>query len=414
MNILRQGICLIIFCLPLYLIRFSVFEIPTTVLELLIYALFVLWLAKGRYRGLWAVLRQKRLLVWGTLLLLLGVSIATLFSWDLRISAGIWKAWFVDAILFFLMFITIIEKKDIKKVFNSLILSGFVVAVISLVYLVCGELNYQGRLQGIFDSPNYLAMYLAPILIILTANIYSHKDTCRSRNAGSHSISADCGRLPMRSLSIINIRQFLYLAFCFLFLVVLFFTKSFGVLFGLIVPIGLGLCIHLYRKDKKKIALGIILLGFVLIFVIGLWKIQSLEGSKSFDARFVIWEKAINVFIQYPLIGIGPGTFEAYFPLYPKWGVPQPHNIFLAFLIQTGLIGFVGFILILIWFYKNNAKNLALLFLMTYVLAHGLVDTTYWKNDLAVMFWIFIGCAVVLSYNSIEYNNPSPLLTKNK
>jgi O-antigen ligase len=402
MIFLKRGIYLIIFCLPLYLVRLEIFKIPTTVLELLIYALFVLWLVKRGYRGLWTALKHERLLVWGIVLLLLGVSIATFFSQDFRLSAGIWKAWFVDAILFFLMFITIIKKEDMKKVFNSLILSGFVVAVISLIYLICGNLNYQGRLQGIFNSPNYLAMYLAVPLILSIANICLHKDTCRSRNAESHSISADCGRLPMRSLSQTNIRLFLYLVSCVLSLVILFFTKSFGVLFGLMGAGGFGLIAYLYQKNKKKIALGIIILGFILVFAIGLWKIQSLEGLKSFDARFVIWEKAIDAFVRSPFTGIGPGTFESYFPPYPKWGVPQPHNIFLAFLIQAGLVGLVGFILILIWFYKNNAKNLALLCLMTYVLAHGLVDTTYWKNDLSLMFWTIIGIAVVLQFYRIK------------
>lgn len=28
---------------------------------------------------------------------------------------------------------------------------------------------------------------------------------------------------------------------------------------------------------------------------------------------------------------------------------------------------------------------------MIYALVHGLVDTTYWKNDLALMFWLIIG-----------------------
>jgi O-antigen ligase len=402
MKILKQGIYLIIFCLPLYLIRFEIFKIPTTALELLIYALFVLWVIKGGHKGLWAVLKHERLLVWGTLLLLLGVSIATIFSWDIRISAGIWKAWFVDALLFLFVFVTVIKKEDVKKVFNSLIFSGLVVAIISLVYLICGDLNYQGRLQGIFNSPNYLAMYLAPMLIILMANIYSHKDTCRSRNSGSHSISADCGRLPMRSLSRTNICLFLCLVSCILFLVVLFFTKSFGVLLGTISAIGLGAIIYFYQKNKKILAMGLIIIGFAIILVFGLIKIQSIEGLKSFDARFAIWDKAINAFLENPFTGIGPGTFELYFPPFPKWGVPQPHNIFLAFLIQTGLVGFVGFILILIWFYKNNTKNLVLLCLMTYILAHGLVDTTYWKNDLSLMFWMIIGTTLILQFYRVK------------
>jgi len=145
MIFLRRGIYLIIFCLPLYLIRLEIFKIPTTVLELMIYGLFVLWAINRGYKGLWIALKRERSLVWGIVLLIVGASVATIFSWDIRLSAGILKGWFVDAILFFLMFVSIIKKGDIKNVFNALICSGFIVAVISLVYLIQGNFNYQGR-----------------------------------------------------------------------------------------------------------------------------------------------------------------------------------------------------------------------------------------------------------------------------
>ncbi|MCK4524872.1 MAG: O-antigen ligase family protein, partial [Candidatus Andersenbacteria bacterium] len=108
------------------------------------------------------------------------------------------------------------------------------------------------------------------------------------------------------------------------------------------------------------------------------------------------------------LFGIGPGTFqetylsyaEKFDEQYLEWAVPQPHNIFLAFYLQTGLIGFIGFVLILIWFFKRmngavpHSYNIINV-LMIYILIHGLVDTTYWKNDLSLMFWLLIGMAIV-------------------
>ncbi|TSC53324.1 MAG: hypothetical protein LiPW39_336 [Parcubacteria group bacterium LiPW_39] len=33
---------------------------------------------------------------------------------------------------------------------------------------------------------------------------------------------------------------------------------------------------------------------------------------------------------------------------------------------------------------------------MVYILVHGLLDTTYWKNDLALIFWAIIA----LSYRA--------------
>ena len=116
----------------------------------------------------------------------------------------------------------------------------------------------------------------------------------------------------------------------------------------------------------------------------------------------MIWQKAWQVFKQNPVIGIGPGTFQDYFPLYPKWGVPQPHNLFLAFLLQAGIIGFIGFIWLILWFFRPRADQpwagtrLLLIVIMSYILINGLADTTYWKNDLSLMFWLIIGAMTII------------------
>jgi O-antigen ligase len=86
--------------------------------------------------------------------------------------------------------------------------------------------------------------------------------------------------------------------------------------------------------------------------------------------------------------------------------VPQPHNLYLAFLLQTGIIGFIGFILLLFWFFRagimNHESGIILMSVMVYILVHGLVDTTYWKNDLAVIFWLVIGLMVTIKKEPIS------------
>ncbi|KKQ00231.1 MAG: hypothetical protein US09_C0017G0018 [Candidatus Moranbacteria bacterium GW2011_GWD1_36_198] len=89
---------------------------------------------------------------------------------------------------------------------------------------------------------------------------------------------------------------------------------------------------------------------------------------------------------------------QKYYPPYLEWAVPQPHNIFLAFWLQTGFLGFIGFLFLLLftfttlWQQLKNKKNTALtaplLGFFIYSILHGLVDTIYWKNDLAFLFWI--------------------------
>lgn len=386
MKTLEWGIYLIVFCLPLYLVRFSILGIPTTVLEVLIYVLFILWLIKGfKFGEIKKLLFTHYPLFIAILLILIGVSTATFYSWNLRTSLGIWKAWFIDPILFFIVFISTIKKPEqIARVFYCLICSGLMVSIISLIYLIQGKLDGQGRLQGFYNSPNYLAMYLAPVLIIGLGMLFLEKDY-----------------LLRRPLFIINL----------FLIIVLFFTKSFGAWLGIIGALILGTIIYLSKRKNKKIIWGVICLGLLIILIFGLLKINSIPGRLSLSSRLIIWQRAWESFITHPIIGIGPGTFSDYFPSYPLWGVPQPHNLYLAFLLQTGIFGFIGLIWLLIWFFRRGFKSviggkglvigtwdlgLILMSVMVYILIHGLVDTTYWKNDLSIFFWLVIGIMTII------------------
>lgn len=394
------GVYLVVFCLPLYLVRLEIFSIPTNVLEIIIGALFIAWAinkivnseqrtANKNFKKLFIV---HCLLFVAIALILIGVSVATIFSWDLRISAGIWKSWFVVPLLFFIIVIDTFKdrKKQIKNILFAFILSALVIGVISLVQW---NLDSTGRLQGLYTSPNYLAMYLAPAWLICSYYFFTFLVAARGLTCG----------LGTRSKTIAT--KIFFLLCIILLSVILFFTKSLGAWLGIVVAVGFGLILYFYKIKKRKLFWVVIILGLIIVLILIYLKLNSEDGRISFNARLIIWQKALEVFKKYPLTGIGPGTFEDYFPPYPIWGVPQPHNLYLAFLIQTGIIGFVGFIWLLIHFFRNGLKlfivhcslfTILLIMVMVYILVHGLVDTTYWKNDLSVMFWMFIGLMTVL------------------
>ena len=377
MKLLTWGVYLIVFCLPLYLVRFRIFGIPTTILESMIYGLFIIWLINNLKNQLFS--RSLKKLIFlncfiGIILILIGVSLATIFSSDLRTSAGIWKAWFVDPILFFIVLISVIKNsKQVKKVLFSLFLSGTVVSIISLVYLILGKLDPVGRLEAFYTSPNYLAMYLAPALVI-GFGLITRKNIISS--------------------------TFILLSIICLVLSIIF-TYSFGAWLGIVAALGFGFFIYLLKLKKR---LAWIILGFSLVFILILGYLALIQRGASLEARLIIWQRAFEVFKTHPIFGIGPGTFGNYFPFYPEWGVPQPHNIFLAFLLQTGLLGFIGFIGVLTWFFRAGFKLLnincylliVIMSIMVYILVHGLADTTYWKNDLSAVFWLVIGLMAAL------------------
>ena len=437
---IRHGIYAIIFAMPLYVIRFSVFGVPSTVLEMMIYILFLVWILNGVHslslchsepvmvRNLRMLLCKKNvhiktvfrylslrqlanhfkmtkredflnILNIGIVLLFLGLAISIFSSTDLRTSLGIFKGWFFDPFLFFIVFVNVIKKdKQIILSLKSWIFSGVIVSLIGIFYLLNSEITFDGRLRAFFLSPNYLAMYLSPIFLITLFFLLNKK----------------VFNIPVCRIG----RQYpIFSIFLIIISIPLFFTYSYGAFLGIFVGM-----LYIFRNQvsgtRNLISayaslLIIVFAGFIFISSNKFDQIIDSENRSSSHSRLMIWNTSKEIIKDNPIFGIGPGTFqEAYLSYaerfdkpYLEWAVPQPHNIFLAFYLQTGLIGFIGFILILTWFFRcnyYNCRNETSFYLygvanvlMIYILIHGFSDTTYWKNDLSLMFWLIIGMAVV-------------------
>ena len=390
---------IVLFLAPLYLLK--IVSLPLTVLELLLLILIFVWLLKRwRERHLLIFLRGLDFFSWWlpVILLLAGFFFATMSSADIRVSAGIFKSWLVEPIVFGLFLAdTIITKKHFKNLCWAMILSGVSVALISLGYAVFGYLTFDGRLSAFYLSPNHLAMYLAPALILAIGFWFEGVST--------------------------RLKFFLF-ASCFVLLLSLFFTLSYAAWLSVFAALTfLVVCLRRQRTISFKKFLVFSLSVLVLCSVLFIsqrsnQKINDLFNSdrSSWQSRLTIWRAAEKILADRWLVGIGPGLFQKYyleyqkyFPPYLEWAVPQPQNLFLAFWLQTGLIGLTGFIWLIISFFrwafaaikeKKSPLAMVLAAIMIYFLAHGLVDTTYWKNDLALVFWTVIA----LSYRVGRWN----------
>jgi putative inorganic carbon (HCO3(-)) transporter len=260
-----------------------------------------------------------------------------------------------------------------KKAFFMMSASALAVALVSLAYLVVGRVSFDQRLAGIFNSPNYLAMYLS--LGILSGLIFFDKKN----------------RIHLGALIIV--------------VVALYFTFSYAAWLALALSLA---GVFIYQNTEIKKYLGVLILVLVLALALQsnsnkLGSLLRLDSRSSLASRVMIWTAAGKIAKDNWLWGIGPGNFQnkyleyqKYFPPYLEWAVPHPHNLYLNFLLQAGLAGLMGFIwLIYIWskkFWQSTQSpiKIASLGIVLYVLFHGLVDTTYFKNDLAVIFWLVI------------------------
>jgi O-antigen ligase len=396
----RKGLYAVIFFMPAYLIRFAVLGIPTTALEIMIYILFSVWLIGSRNKSearkwIKGFFAEEKLLVWGIALLLLGVILSTLHSADFRTSLGAFKGWFIDPLLFSIVYAVVIkDKEEVRKSLLSFVLSSFCIALIALVFAAMGSFTFDGRLRAFYESPNYLAMYLAPAFLF-AFSLFGF------------------GKSPKR-----NDRKMQIIILAVLFLAILL-THSYGAVLGIGVALLSLFLKDLRNKDARfftdnKKTLTFVAVAALLIFVfLSMQKYEQITDAgerSSLASRFMIWNSAKEMLEDSPVFGIGPGTFQQVYLEYQsrfttpylEWAVPQPHNTFLAFYLQAGLVGFAGFILILLWLLKRAKSDDIVLIFLIYFLVHGLVDTLYWKNDLALIFWLIIG--IGLAVNKKQFN----------
>jgi O-antigen ligase len=260
-----------------------------------------------------------------------------------------------------------------------------------------------GRSFGPFESPNYLGMYLAPISLLLffywlkTKLTFFQKTLSQKKQVGTQAAFFEW-----------QIKDFLVL-FCFLvMLLALFFTQSLGAWLGFGIAMLLGIFLYFrpllyYLNPKSKFIFDIAYLICTLLLILGSFVLIKKMGCRvenSFAARQEVWQVAWYLARKHPLTGIGLGLFPLFYhqtvahlhfpPL--NWFQLHPHNLFFAFWLNLGLLGLLAFLWLLLVAFRQIIKNQQL-FLLTPLLAiviHGLVDTTYWKNDLSVIFWIFL------------------------
>jgi len=163
------------------------------------------------------------------------------------------------------------------------------------------------------------------------------------------------------------------------------------------------------RLNLKKLigSLAALVLVFVIVIVTQLdsRKFQQFldwENRSSTSVRLEVYEVAWGLINEEPLTGIGPGLFQAEYQTRGRenlghvpmeWNIPHPHNIFFAFWLNAGLIGLLVIIALLILAHFPFTYPLIALW---GIFIHGLFDTPFWKNDLAMIFWLIMAAIVIL------------------
>ena len=186
----------------------------------------------------------------------------------------------------------------------------------------------------------------------------------------------------------------------------MFLSLSRGAWLGFAVAVG----VYALMAANKKMILGLVAVGILTTGIVA--AVPNLRyrvllpfyGEKSSVARISLWNTAVKEMKDNPILGKGVNGFSDNWDKYnTDAGLEHynfPHNIFLNFWVDLGLLGLVSMIAVLglsmaravkQWRTgRTNTVALGILLFLVAMVAHGLIDIPYLKNDLALIFWIVL------------------------
>jgi hypothetical protein len=384
----RTALFLFVAAFPTYLIRFQVGGFPTTALEALFLILFAVWM----------LTRQPRLVdICGWRLLLLAWLIVGTVSMfvapDIRAAAGLWKAYVVEPLLFFLMANDALRDQPARE--KALLALAGTAVVLGLVAVMQGFTGWavpppfdgtpippaqeaEFRSTAFYGFPNAIGLFLAPLI----------------------------------PLFVLSSRRKVFLLAASLSVAGLLMAQSEGAMIGAAGGlVFLGLMLPGVRK--ATLALGVV--GVIVVLAVP--QLRSLAVEKltledwSGRVRKEMWAETWTMLKDRPLFGAGLSGYRAVFAPYHKAGhieiFQYPHNIVLNLWTELGLAGVLVFALT-VWRFMTDLRaacrkdptthafTAALGASVVAMLVHGLVDVPYFKNDLAMLFWLLMAMAASL------------------
>lgn len=387
---------------PLYILRWKVFFVPTTLLEILI-LVTVLVTAVEFFKSGGSLEKLKSRYSYLILFFCLAAFVACFFSNDVLGGLGIFRAYFIEPVLFFYCLVYSSRKYGYKFIIYSLLAVGFWLAVLSLFQKLTGRFSLapneivQGRVSGVYNSANSLALFITPIALLALSLFLTSKGY----------------------LKILHLMLFIFYS------LVVVFSKSKG---GVIAEsISLGVFVYAILSIKNTflrkiwvvvpISIFIVISAFLFItfktYTSNLtdFNQQYIQGD-TLQIRYFIWIGTATLLKEHPIFGAGLNGFkDAYaykykLPEYPE-DFQYPHNLLLTFWSETGVLGLFAFLLIMVESLSLLIRNLnqskqpmlgaALIAVLAYIFIHGIVDVPYFKNDLSMEFWVLIALIEIWS-----------------
>jgi putative inorganic carbon (HCO3(-)) transporter len=138
------------------------------------------------------------------------------------------------------------------------------------------------------------------------------------------------------------------------------------------------------------------------------------DSSNNF--RITVWTSVQEMIRAYPILGIGPGNsaFNQIYPLFqrPNYSALGAYSIYLELMVEVGLVGFAVFMWFLVTVFDRGVTALikfrdrhtlhsiwlmGALASMVGMMIHGIVDTVWYRPELATVWWLMVALVVAIA-----------------
>lgn len=190
-----------------------------------------------------------------------------------------------------------------------------------------------------------------------------------------------------------------------------------------IVPVVIGILLYYIPTWKKKLTVILaccLLMGVVSASVSSFsTRIDSItrgRNEQSVNERFLMWDSAIKMGLDHPLLGVGNGNYKYCYqneyisPQAKEPDVGHAHSMFFQMLGENGFIGLLAYCgMIGTFFYygyrRKSAKAKIILASTMGLVLYGLTDYTLSAYEAMRVYWFLMGLCIAGIYVENNKNN---------
>lgn len=268
---------------------------------------------------------------------------------------------------------------------------------------------------------NVLKAFVLGCTVILIQAIYSHFISSKVISLNNMFLMEGYNNNALGVIWVLGIVMAIYLTFKIskkyalyipfaTFMVLLTASRTAAILLALVLLASLWYMFRYKVRYRKAITIATILITLFTILLLPQGQLERLStindeiSAGDLNGRTAIWQSGISALKESPYLGVGIGSFKevsAAYSIYEKEN--SSHNSYLTILVETGIFGFIIFIVFLLGLFISAVRtkgDATLRWLNTMLIILWLTLSIASHAELQKYTWIIFGIVITSNYIS--------------